>query len=489
VLVQQRGEGFMQGGGLPGAGELGVSLALVAGVTAVGAGYSYLAWRWTRFRVGRDVVELRTGVLNRQQRQARLDRLQAVDVVQPLLARLAGLSELKLEVAGGSGSQVRLSYLRDADARRLRAELLARAAGVRFGESEPPPEAPERMVLQVPVERLLLSLVRSGTAAGVVLAAAGLGVAGAVTGSPAAVLGAFPAVLGAAAVLWQRFALGFSFAVAISPDGLRLRHGLLETRAQTVPPGRVQAVRLTQPLLWRGPDWWRVEVNVAGYGGGSEGQVSENVLLPVGPRSEAVLVLSLVLPDLGTQDPLAVVDAGLSGEGGSGGFAGVPDRARWLDPVGRRRLGYRLTDRALLARSGRLVRRLDVVPHERTQSLALHQGPLQRRLELASVVLHPTPGPVSPQVPHLDAGVAAALLEEQAARARRARAAAGPERWMEQLAQDAAVAVEPTRLLEADDGQRRPDATSPDATSPDATAPDRPPPEAAPPEAPAPDKP
>ncbi len=76
------------------------------------------------------------------------------------------------------------------------------------------------------------------------------------------------------------------------------------------------------------------------------------------------------------------------------------------------------------------MRRLVVVPHEKTQSLGLQQGPLQRRLGLASFQLHSTPGPVTPIAPHLDAAVAGTLLVEQAERARTARARSGPERWM-----------------------------------------------------------
>ncbi|WHP19109.1 PH domain-containing protein [Cellulomonas sp. ES6] len=108
-------------------------LFLAAGVVLVGLvgfGYSAIAWRMTRFAVTDDAVHLRSGVLFRQQRQARLDRLQAVDVVQPLLARILGLSELRLEVAGGAGSAVSLAFLREAEAEQLRAELLARAAGL-----------------------------------------------------------------------------------------------------------------------------------------------------------------------------------------------------------------------------------------------------------------------------------------------------------------------------------------------------------------------
>ena len=79
--------------------------------------------------VSRDAVKLLDGgpVLFRQQRRARLDRLQAVDVVQPLFARLAGLARITLEVAGGSGSAVTLSYLTETQATSLRNHLLARA--------------------------------------------------------------------------------------------------------------------------------------------------------------------------------------------------------------------------------------------------------------------------------------------------------------------------------------------------------------------------
>jgi putative membrane protein len=84
----------------------------------------------------------------------------------------------------------------------------------------------------------------------------------------------------------------------------------------------------------------------------------------------------------------------------------------------------------LLARSGLLNRQVVVVPHERTQSLGLVQGPLQRRLGVVTVRLHSTPGPVDPTVPHLDVAEGSRLLHEQSARARAARAASGPERWM-----------------------------------------------------------
>lgn len=509
-----------------------VVVGTLAVVAVIAFAYSAVAWRMTRFAVTDDAVHLQSGILFRQQRRARLDRLQAVDLVQPLLARLVGLAELRLEVAGGAGSAVSLAFLREPEAEALRTELLALAAGlqrpaapgvppgtpgtapsalpggpaaevvggpgspsgvlpaaaspagtradvvigsqdaaapVADGSAVPvtPPHgpvplatvpvapgplvagapgpvltpgpaagpsafqaAPEQQVYDLPMGRLLVASIRSGAAVGVVVALIAAVVLVVLSRDPGGAFVLVPGLIGAVSVVWGRVNQGAGFRAAISPDGIRLRHGLTEARTQTVPPGRVQAIGLQQGPFWRGRDWWRVEINVAGYGAGTDQGARESVLHPVATRDEAAAALWLVLPDLGTADPRGVIDAALSGRDDEGGFTPAPRRSRWVDPIGFRRHGFLVTDRALVLRSGRVFRRVDVVPHERTQSLGLEQGPLQRRLGLATFVVHSTPGPVSPRVAHLDGAVAAALLDEQARRARQARAVQRPEQWM-----------------------------------------------------------
>ncbi|WP_369369982.1 PH domain-containing protein [Promicromonospora sp. Populi] len=466
-------------------------LAALAAIALVGWGYSTLAWRMTTYAIGAETVHLRRGILFRQQRHARLDRLQSVDIRQPLVARFFGLCELTLETAGGTDSGVAIGFLKGSDADELRAELLARAAGIKVARANPAVaagspaagavtapvgpgpdggspdqaggtqgpglqdavgtaapnapastiaaspalEAPQVPVLTVPLGRLIGSAVLSGAMITLVVWAVAVIVIMILTGEFAVMSASLPAVLGAGGYLFSRLTGEFDFRVAISPDGVRLRHGMLETRSQTIPPGRVQAVRLIQSALWRRFDWWRVQVNVAGYGG--ENEDKNSVLLPVGTREEALTVLSLVLPDLGVAEPRRILDDGLAGDSrAESAFVTAPRRTRILDPVAWRRNGYTVTGRALLLRRGRVVRVLDVVPHERTQSLALSQGPWQRRLGVASFQVHSTAGPVHPEVAHLDAADAARLMAEQATRARTARASAGSERWMEDRVSD-----------------------------------------------------
>ena len=49
----------------------------------------------------------------------------------------------------------------------------------------------------------------------------------------------------------RRVAGEWGFEVAEAPDGLRIRSGLASRVAETIPYGRVQAVRMEEPLWWR----------------------------------------------------------------------------------------------------------------------------------------------------------------------------------------------------------------------------------------------
>lgn len=394
-------------------------LVLTAVAALAALGYGWLAWRFTRYRLvpgedgGRLAVE--RGVLFRRSRTVPLARLQAVDVRRPLVARLLGLAELRLEVAGGGPTEAPLAFLAIADAHRLRAELLARSAGLALGTA-PAPDAEERLVARVPFTVLVGSMLFDAPilfgAATAVLVATGV----VVTGSVAAFGFAVPALLGAARSAWNAVVRDYGFTVALAADGLRVRSGLLETRARTVAPGRVQAVEVAQPLLWRGPGWLRVRVTVAGYAGSGEDAGRASLLLPAAPRDVAVRVAELALPGVAL---------------GAVPLVPAPPRARWRAPLVASRLAAGDDERAVALRDGVLRRRLVVVPHARVQSLRLRQGPWQRRLGLASVTVDLPPGPVTAVARHRDAGDARALLERLARRSREARLGDRSERWAE----------------------------------------------------------
>lgn len=413
-----------------------VIVAAVVLVILIFAVSFFLTWYFTRYQVTDEYVRVNSGVIFRQHRQARLDRVQAIDVVQPLLARLFSMAELKFEVADSGSSAVRLNYLKLSVAQQLRANILARASGAEPDPEHPDQvtEAPEQPVLALSGGRIVGASLLSGTSVFLVVALIAVGTVVLVVDEPIALgailAGSVPFVFAFAAAYWTSFSNSYNFRAAVSPDGIRLRYGLLDTRAQTVPPGRVQAVGIIQPPLWRLKGWYKMQVNVAGYGVDTEASGSRTTLLPAGTSGEVMQMLALVLPDPGTEHPFDVFQAALDGRDQDQGFTVTPRRGRILSLLSWRRNGFLATRTALICRSGWLWRQAQVVPHERTQSLALNQGPLLRRLRLADVVLHSTPGPVSARVWHADLDTARQLFDEQAERAAQARRVSVPEHWL-----------------------------------------------------------
>ncbi|MBB5750848.1 PH domain-containing protein, partial [Micrococcus sp. TA1] len=504
-------------------GALGLGAAIVGGVFLLILGGFFLSWRFTRYRMGADKVEVRSGVVFRQHRHARLDRVQAVDIKQPLLARIAGLAELKFETADGGDSAMSLSFLRMDEARMLRQEIMRRAAGIQSGQdpveaaqapagqgpypgapaahpgrvddgtglgdggpgrvpdaADPAPPAPpsapsesshlsdapapvvaagigydyeeetERVMLRVPPGRLIgATLTGSGLVSAVlvfgILYGAGLlaihwwmpeNVAQeffAEVGSALSVPALLGILFGVGSSIWSSVNGGWNFTVASIPDGLRLRYGLLDTTSQTVPPGRIQAVKVSRPLLWRLFGWYRMAVTVAGYGESLDGTTGKSRLLPVGTFDDVLRVLTVVAPDPGVgtaEEARELVHAGLDGSGADHGFVTTTPRMRWFSPLVWRRHGFRSTRSLLMIRSGRLNRELVLLPHERIQSLQLLQGPVERWRGAATVTFHIPPGPISPRVDQLDAAVAMDLFRAEREVAGQARRLRDRNEWM-----------------------------------------------------------
>lgn len=397
----------------------GPVLALLVGailaVLAFGVvlGFSYLSWTRTRwyFDEAGD-FRLDSGIVQRNERRVALSRLQGVDVVRPLLGRVVGMAQLRVEVAGSKDSRIVVSYLSDADAMALRAQILARAAGVHPLAGE----APEQILVTVPAGDLARSLLLRSETILLLLLSVVLVVVVTITQGAAGVgllvlTGGVPLLTSAG-----QFMRNFGFTVAQSPDGLRLRHGLASVASQTVPPGRVQAVEVAQPLLWRRRDWVQLRINVAGVSVGDDDDGAQQVLLPVAPVQVAQEVLARVLPGV-RLDQLE--------------FEPAPARARRRAWFQWSQLGLAVTDEVLATRSGFLTHRIGLIPHARTQSVTLQQGPWQRLLSLATVVVDSPPGPVSIQVLHRDVGQAGGIARAQLERAAQARRTAGSDRWMQ----------------------------------------------------------
>ena len=411
----------------------------------------YVSWRMHTFRITDEVVEVRSGVLFRTNRKARLDRIQGINIQRPFFARLFGASRLEVSQAGNDAN-VKLEYLASSAAEDLRHEILRRASGTRrasvvrqtdeagsiverrvndFLAPELDPNAAEPdSIVRMTAGRLIGSILLSGFSVWIVL----IGIAAVVGSSFQEEIGfvglvpLIPGAIGVASFYIQRFTKSLRFSIAGTPDGLRVGFGLLSTSSETLPPGRIHSIQITQPLLWRMPGWWEIKVNRASHSstGGAAGQ-QNTTLLPVGTLDDVRRVLALVLPDLVEVEELAV--RGLTAKGAAGGFTASPRRAsvvRWLSW---RRNGFALADAAVLLRTGAIWRSLVIVPHARMQSVSVEQGPVLRMLRLAAVHAHTVSGPISATLGALDRDDALRFFDEVARAAIRSSDRDSTHRW------------------------------------------------------------
>lgn len=483
-----------------------VGVAVFAGIIAL----NWWSWRVRAYAIDHNAVYSRWGILNKQLRKARLDRVQSIDIRQRLMPRIFGMAELTFDVAGGEGSEVTIKFLTKKQAEDLREDMLAQ---VRAAKSEkaaraespaevapadratedtpahsPHTEAPgttsadhekahrhgapagsrittslnsgitavaqdltetvdsvlmpyriksnvsaDGRLLMVPAHRVILSRLVSGTTLALVLSALVILVAMAVIAllpnasfSFGGLAGFVGIIAGLASVVKKGFAES-NFAVSITGDGLAITSGLLDTRRSMIPLDRIQAVELTQSILWRPFGWWRATFNLAGTSEGDKG----SVLLPVGTLDEVMVLLGLVLPDPGVPEDIhggdLIREAALKKSKGepvgpaARMFTHQPASSKWLDPISWKSNVFAFTDTMLVVRRGVLERTVQLVPHARVQSLALEEGPLQSALGLKSISIHSTSGPVHPHIYHFDGSNGHALLNDYAERTVRAR--------------------------------------------------------------------
>lgn len=421
--------------------------AVLVAVLLVGAlVLSVVSWYFTGYHVVGRELRIHEGLLWRRTRAIPLERLQAVEVVRPLLAQLTGLAELRLEVVGGDKTEAPLAYLTVADAVTLRERLLTLAgrtptagvpaAGLLPGQPTPVPPGEQggpSAPPAVPVPGLPGIVIGAGTVPGRHLHTVAnrdllvsqlltpqafflpFGVAFVLaqfltegSWSFIAVASTLTAMAGVILQPIRRVLDDWGFQVARDDAALRVRHGLLETRAQAVPLDRLQAVTVTWPLLWRTKGWLRLRLSVAGYAFGEAGERNHpDRLLPVGDLATAQRIIAEVIP----------------GETLSRTLTPPPARARWLHPLAANALGAGLSAQVFAVRSGLLTRELLVVPYARIQSVRVVQGPVQRRLRLATVYADTAGGP-SAAARDRDVREAWALAAELTARARAARLSA-----------------------------------------------------------------
>lgn len=140
-------------------------------VSFIGLILGTLSWWFTRYSLDELSVHRRSGIFFKKERTIRLESVQSVDISRPLVARLLGISELRFEVADGSGEALHIKYVSREKATRLRRAALqsisilraqggARGTGVGVGYR---PDAPLPSGAAYPVSSAQPGVSQSGS--------------------------------------------------------------------------------------------------------------------------------------------------------------------------------------------------------------------------------------------------------------------------------------------------------------------------------------
>jgi putative membrane protein len=447
-----------------------------------------------RLRFGADELVIRSGLLFRNQRHIPFSRIQNVDAVENLLHRLLGVVEVRIQTGGGKEEEARLSVLSrsalddirrhvfsetDDETRNAPVDLTAEARSAKAVG------APASTLIHLPFRELLLYGLLENK--GMVLIGAGFGVLwemgliepvsdrffetagfgrGLARDFLLAVFDDGPLPVGRmvmASMAFVVFLLGvrvlsmvwavlrlYDFRLTRVQEDLRSEYGLLTKVTATVPMRRVQAIIISEPLLFRWCSRASVRVETAGGSGGGRESHAREWLAPIVRREHVSRLVSEVVPafDLDAVDwqpvhPRAFRRAVKPGLAVIGliGLVSVPwatvtstvllaTVALWSVASTMKyvqHLGWAETDEVVLMKSGWLWRQVTLARVNKIQAVMLRESPFDRRSAMARVRVDTAgAGELSNRVdvPYLDRSVARALA------ARLSAAAAGTEfRW------------------------------------------------------------
>ncbi|WP_127479832.1 PH domain-containing protein [Nocardioides pantholopis] len=405
-----------------------------------------LRYLTTRYRLTADRVELRTGLLQRRLLSTRVDRVRTVDLTASPTHRLLGLTTMRIGTGSTDEDGFDLDGLPVAAARRLREQLLG---GV---PADPAPAAEDSPVAL----RLDPRWVRYAplTSTGLVAAAAALGVGAQVLDSlgawrvldvegrpaslPALGLAAAGALVVAAAVsalaVVGYLAANWDLRLSHRGRSWHLRRGALTTRETTLDDDRVAGVTLAEPVGLRLAGAATVQAIVTGLDREERGS---STLVPPAPYAVAAGVAAAVLGShrpltdpLRPHGPAAVRRRWVRALGPAAGVAAttaalvlLAGTSPWLLGAGalalgvapllaRDRaasLGHALTDRHLVARSGSVVRRREVLQTDAVIGWVLRETWTQRRAGLVTLRATTAGGDQAVEVPDLPGPEAVAL--------------------------------------------------------------------------------
>jgi putative membrane protein len=280
-------------------GLIGVVISVVTG---------FVRWKTTTYWIDESAIHHHSGLLREQDTKVPVDRVEAIDVHQGLLQRWFGVNAVEVQTgAGKKGGEISLPALTPAAVEELRAARPTAAAAASAESTGPQRRLTGRELFFAAVSAGQFGIVLPVLAAGGQVAQQLFeedGGRDAVRLIPHSETTALAIVAGLVALAWVLSMIGSvvafaGFVVSRDEHHLRIRRGLIQRRAATVPVGRVRAVRVVEGLTRRPFGLASLHIEVIGY---ADEASAARTLFPLVRVRDVPAFLGELLPEL-ADDP------------------------------------------------------------------------------------------------------------------------------------------------------------------------------------------
>lgn len=398
---------------------IGLIAVLIGSISLVGPILHFFS---TTFYIEGDALVISSGFVWRKRRTIPLARIQNVNVERTLWHRILGAAAVKVETAAGRHTEGDLTALSLDDANKLQAVLLQRGAAqeVLASEQKPTPLyelSPRQVLLAGALGNRALYIVASIFA---VFQHEGAQRLFRPFMDHMSSLGPVAAILAGTLSVIALVVIGWLVSIAISATrfygfriekherGLLLTHGLVTQFRTVVPVGRIQDVRIVEPILFRLLGYCEIYADTAGSFDKKD-LASANKICPILPEDQVSRVGKLLLPEFAFENlawtqvsPKTVPRHAVRNFVAYAIFIGVPV-ALWLKwnalwfaiPLAifswllgvayYRYVGFAFNQDILVSRSGVFRKQAVVIPFDRIQHYTINASFFQRLMGLATV--------------------------------------------------------------------------------------------------------
>lgn len=412
---------------------IGIGILIVLILLTLGIGY--IQWKRKEFAFSAEAVHLRSGIFVTTNESLPYARIQTVEIERTIFDRLFQMASLKIDTGADASEAMKLGLLPYEKTAPLRTWLLAVSNAARQGTPFPlppaeyasnfppqmdseivateqvvssaegtiPPDLPtpeptqptDILIYRLSLKNLILTKIISLGFWGIV---GGIGLFITVFFAEGFSIIAFIfAAIGVVTSVFSSFSKQWDTRLFLSDNGVRLRAGLTTVTSRTIVPERVHLITIKRGLIMRLLDVWSLSVTYPGMDADSDDAEQSLKLVPLGSRADIERVLWVFANNLGMDNPSALLNECMFPrqqlerhtigrlEGVRQSFF-ASERARYINPFSWRWNALVCTDEVAIKRSRTLLNdSIDILFHEHWQSISMSQGPLARKLTVASL--------------------------------------------------------------------------------------------------------